>query len=73
VEEEEEDIVIDRAILKEVRCLSWDEGNEVESMQVRKRTYSERWGGIGPVEKKSFLTMLRELLEEDLEDLWPFE
>jgi hypothetical protein len=76
--------VIDRVVLREVRCLSWDEesyeflygmdeGKGFESMQVCKRSYSERWGEIGPVERKSTLTMIRELPRDEFEDMWPFE
>jgi hypothetical protein len=44
-------------------------GNRVESMQMRKKNYSERWSRLVPSREKSTLMMIRELFEDDLENL----
>jgi hypothetical protein len=64
--------VIDRVVLREVVCRSWDEesyellynvdeGRGFESMQVCRRTYSESVDAIGPTERKDILMVTREL------------
>jgi hypothetical protein len=44
----------------------------LERIEVLKKTYSKRWGGLGGGTESS-LVVMRELSEENFEDLGPFE
>jgi hypothetical protein len=70
-------VIIDRVVLREVVCQSWDE--EATSsyitwirgrvLRVCRRTYSESIGAIGPSERKNILMVTRELPREELDRL----
>jgi hypothetical protein len=50
--------------------ITWMRGR---ASKVYKRTYLESVGAISPFKKKDILVVIRELLGEELENLWPFE